>query len=823
MKNKYKLNLWGLIFLMSIFAILITNTNNVSADLITRDDKDVLQDAPDGVAIGNYLTKSTVTNPPGDDKFPYKTNSAQILDRSGASAPSTGNIISLANGRSSYGALWSNGRTFDITKPQTISFWVYFGTGAASDDINGEGISFVLQNDSRGTAALGAGLEGLGVYGADTATYSPGFLLTPESYTSKTPSYMATTAVQNSMALEIDAKNNNFHKESPIQLKKEGLASDSSLYSQNSFDTHPGGIPTSSKILGTLSYGTNGGQYGNISVTYPALTDTYSQTDEFSDYSNYDHFNKLTMMVKSNSTDVDLTNDKDANGNPVYWHHMTINWTPAPTTGSNKGIATLTYTYNDISKGGIENTNSKTVSNPINIDNLKAPASNKVLWGFTGATTPSDYAATKLIAFDSIPESPTTDVSASITDKTLHKKITDESTDKTVANGDDLSLDYNLEYIRGDDDWKSIVSKIKIPDNFEIKPDAQLNVATITYSDGKEPEVITNDEWQHDTGTLQHQLLRVLSNDNNVANISISGTATNDTSSDINVKQAPASFTGTNSIAMTSSPAFTILAKKDYSLNLSTDNTDYKLLYKNEDASLSSNLNLGYSSNAPSDLKGSDIVFNVTIGDHNYTAAQDLSLQSGQTSSATVDFKKLIEGAGDNFGDVFPVNSTQQIKVKAIDRTNGLISNEVTYNVNVMPDKSLALNVSDSLAFQNIHFGNKSTYLKRASDFNLSVTSLREPWQLSVTSNGLYNTDNSLNKNMNLVYRKDNNSDYVNIGDTPVIVATNDQSYTTSTTNNISGDWTNDTGLLLKQLGLSPAGHYTGTLTWTTSDVIGNN
>lgn len=524
MKIKNKLNLWGLIFLMSIFAILITNTNNVSADLITRDDKDVLQDAPDGVAIGNYLTKSNVTNPPGDDKFPYKTNSAQILDRSGASAPSTGNIISLANGRSSYGALWSNGRTFDITKHQTISFWVYFGNGAGSEDINGEGISFVLQNDSRGTAALGAGLEGLGVYGADSATYSPGIpLISSKSYTSKTPSYMAATAVQNSIALQIDAKRNTFYSQAPIQLSKEGLASNSSLYSQNSFDTHPGRTPTLSTIPGKLTYGTNGGGDGSFAVTYPALKDTYFPTDEFSDYGNYNYFDKLTMMVKSNSTSVDLTNDKDVNGKPVYWHHITINWTPAPTTGSNKNIATLTYTYNDISKGGIENTNTTTVSNPINTDYLKAPTSNKVLWGFTGSTAPSDYAATKLIAFDSIPESPTTDVIASITDKTLHKKITDESTDKTVANGDDLSLDYNLEYIRGDEDWKSIVSKIKIPDNFEIKPDAKLNVATITYSDGKEPEVITNDEWQHDTGTgsLQHKLLRVLSNNNNIANISI--------------------------------------------------------------------------------------------------------------------------------------------------------------------------------------------------------------------------------------------------------------------------------------------------------------
>lgn len=817
MKTKCKVSLWGFIFLMSIFIILTTNINNVSADLTSSTDKAVLQDAPNGISIGDYLDQDTPTKPTADKNFPYTINSAQIVDRNGSSSTSNGNIISLANGKSTYGALWSKDQTFDITKPQTISFWVYFGTGDASDEINGEGVAFVLQNDIRGTSALGAGLDGLGVFGSDTSTSTGIFAPT---YTSKSASYMAGTAVQNSVALEIDSKLNSFWASkngAPIQLSKNGISNNSALYSQNGYDTHPSGIPPVSGIPGNLSYGSNGGGFGNIAITYPGFSNTYYPESNYSSTSSaYNNFDSLTMMVKSNSTEVDLTDDQDANNNPIYWHHLTVNWIPAPS-GSN--IATLKYTYNDISKEGLENPNPKEVSNPIDITKLGASSSNKVRWGFTGSNTTSSSVATKLVAFDSIPESPYADASASITDKTLNKTITDGATDKTVASGDDLSLDYDLNYIRGDEDWKSVISKIKIPDNLTVSPDENGNIATITYADGQSPTNIPASALQD--STIQYALERDLTNTNNVAKISISATANNDTSSDINVKQAPASFTGTNSIAMTSSPAFTILAKKDYSLNLSTSSsTDYNLFYNNPDTTFTSDLNLGYSDNAPSGLTSSDTIFKIEVGNHTYTAAEDIALQSGQSAKTTMDFIQIIEGSGDNFWDIFPKDSTQEVKVTAIDRTNDLVSNTLTYNVTVQPDKLLHLNVSDGLEFQNIHFGNKSTYLKRKSGFNLSVTSLREPWKLSVTTNGLYDSSNDINSNMELVYRNDDQSNYSSLSETPFTVATNNESYSTSTTDNISDKWESDTGLLLKQLGISPAGQYTGTLTWTVSDVL---
>ncbi|MFC6322631.1 hypothetical protein [Companilactobacillus baiquanensis] len=817
MRNIRKLSLWGFIFLMSIFSTLIINNNSAFAALTSSTDLAVLKDAPTGLAVSSYMSNAKPVSPDGITGYPYTTNSAQIVDHSGSNTPD-GNVISLANGNGTYGSIWSTDQTFDINKPQTISAWLYFGSGEGSEDVNSEGIAFVLQNDKRGVAALGAGLDGMGVYGFDNST-----MLVFNSY-AKNISYVAGSAIQNSVALEFDTARNNFFGDNnkPIGLSSLGIPLLGDLYSQNGFDTSLGSKPSSSiGIPGNLTYGTGGG-FGSIAVTYPSFAGTYYQlpiSDMKGASTRYPGFDNGTVMVHSNPTAANLINENKPSGDPVYWHHVTIDWTPAD--GSN--MAKLTYTYNDISEEGLENTSSKKkiVTNDIDTSKLNT-TSGKVRWGFTGANGNTDSAATKLVALDSTPESPYSDASASITDKTLNKTISNDATDNTVADGDKLSLDYNLSYIRGDDPIQAIAAKIKIPDNVTVTPDANGNIATITYADGKDPVQISSDDLIDES--LQYTLAKDLSDTNSSAKISIAATANNDTSSDINVKQAAASFTGSNSIALTSSPAFTILAKKDYSLNLSTNSsTDYNLLYKNDNSTWNSDLNLNYSDNAPSDLASSDIIFNIEVGGHTYTSAQDIDLKGGFPASTNIDFLKVIEGSGDDIWDIFPLNSTKEVKVTAVDRTNGMVSNTLTYNVTVQPNKSLALKVSDNLAFQDIHFGNRSTYLKRKSDFDLSVTSLREPWQLSVTSNGLYDSNNDLNGNMTLVYRQNDTSDYSPISSTPLVVETNNNSYTTSTTDNISEDWEPDTGLLLKQLEISPAGTYTGTLKWTIADVISNN
>ena len=144
----------SLIIATALFTIL--PATNVNAALTNDTDLSVLKTAPNGIGISNYMSNAKPNV--YDSKDIYDTNSAQIVDHSGNNSTS-GNVIALASGKNTYGSMWSTDKSFDINKEQTISAWLYFGSGDGSSDVNSEGITFVLQNDSNGIAALGAGLE----------------------------------------------------------------------------------------------------------------------------------------------------------------------------------------------------------------------------------------------------------------------------------------------------------------------------------------------------------------------------------------------------------------------------------------------------------------------------------------------------------------------------------------------------------------------------------------------------------------------------------------------------------------------------------------
>lgn len=824
MKKRKLRGLSGVVFLVALFILyLIFNTNfNAKAALTDSTDLAVLKDAPDGIGVGSYMSNAAPTVYDSTDI--YNTNSAQIVDHSGANS-SSGNVVSLASAHNTYGSMWSTEKNFDINKKQTISAWLYFGSGNSSDDVNSEGIAFVLQNDSKGIGALGAGLEGMGVYGYDASKMN---LFTGSN---ATQDYIKNTAIQNSVALEFDTSKNNFYDSSNKPVNNNGTSYPNLYvnYSLNGFDTQLGTSTSNLTALGfpsTAKYGA-GGSYGHIALAYPGLADTYQATDLSSiSNSQYDSYSKGFVMVHIDSTPAYLVDDQDANGNSLYWHHVTITWTP-PASGSTNG--TLSYAYNDISKDGLENTNTtnqnfQKVTKSITVDTSKLNSTDgKVRWGFTAANGSSTSVASKLVAFDSIPDLLYADAEASIVDNTLHKTITDDSSDKTVATGDDLSLNYNLKYISGNEDWKNIAANIKIPDNVTVTPDADGNVAYITYADGTKEAVSSS---QITNGSLQYTLAKMIGNTSSAAGtsaqITISGTAKNDTTSDITVKAASAKFSGTNNITTTSSPVFTILAKKSYTLKLANagSTNDITLLYQQDNATLDLPTELTYSDSHSfgDDTTSTNIIYTITVDDHTYTVGANAS---GDKYDQTINLKDAFDSDSD-FWNIFTENSTKTVTVKAIDQANGLISNTITYNVNTTPNKTLSMTVSNNLAFKDINQGDTTTYLQRKSNFDLSVTSLREPWQLSVETNGLYN-GTTLNQNMALVYKKSSAANYQTLSSTPTMIDEDTTSHETSDTDNIASDWTNSTGLLLKQLGTSTAGTYTGTLTWTVADAPTNN
>lgn len=827
MNNKIKQNLWvGFFLLISIF-ISISSYTNVYADLTDSTDLSVLKEAPSGIAIDDYMSNSAPTVP--DKKDIYTTNSAQVVDTSGKNSTS-GNIIALASGKNTYGSMWSNEKTFDINKEQTISAWLYFGSGDGSQDVNTEGIAFVLQNDDKGIGALGAGLEGMGVYGYDASQF------TSLTGTAASQSYIQKTAVQNSIALEFDSGNNSFYTPS-APINNNGLTIPPSLiqiingayFSLDGYDTQLGTPTSNLTALGfpdTARYGA-GGAYGHIALTYPGFADSYQKTDLTANTTMQKAYSPWTdgfVLVHDSPQSAYLTDGTDEYGNDFRWHHVTIKWIPAAS-GSTK--ATIEYSYNDKNIDYSDNTSTKSttkkVTKSVTVDTSKLNSSDgKVRWGFTAANGASSNVASKLVALDSAPDLLYADADSYIVDTTLgNKKITESTTDNTVANGDSLKLNYDLNYLSGTEDWKDIAAKIKIPDNVILTPDSSGNVATITYGNGT-TENITSSELSD--STLQHTLAKTIGTTTNsagkTASITINATAKNDTSKDIDVGKSVATFTGSNEISTTNSPAFIILASPTYTLKLANTNSsdEIDLLYKSDNATLNLPTELSYSDNH-SFADSANIIYQITAGDKTYTAGASAS---GNSFDQTIDLRSLITD-DDAFWKLFSENSTQKVTVKAIDQANGLISNTITYKVNTKPNKSLSMNVSNSLQFQDINYGDTTEYLTRKNDFDLSVTSLREPWQLSVSTNGLYLDGQTLNNNLALVYRKDTDSTYSTLSSTPTLIDEDTTTHETSATDNISDDWTKSTGLLLKQLGSSTAGQYTGTLTWTVADSLNNN
>lgn len=827
MRKKTSNILWGFsLILISIFILSTSKTQTVYADLTDTTDKNVLQDAPDGIDISSYMsnTAPTVTAPHDI----YTTNSGQIVDHSGKSTGS-GNIISLANDHNTYGSMWSTNKTFDINKEQTISAWLYFGNGDGDTDaINSEGIAFVLQNDSKGIGALGAGLEGMGVYGYDASNYNA------LNAVGASQSYIQKTAIQNSVALEFDSSLNSFYKNKPINNsgQKFGFFS-TGYYSLDGYDTPVGTSTSMTNTIANLGLPSNSrygakGTYGHIALAYPGYADSYQSIDISGQSSSYSPFSDGFVLIHVDPQTATLLDATDTDGSSIYWHHVTIKWHPA---ASDSTTGHLEYIFNDIRKDGSENTNTtlgdftkQTDTIPVDTTKL-ATTDGKVRWGFTAANGPSTDVATKLVALDSIPDLLYADASANIVDTTLsNKTITSSSTDKTVASGDSLKLNYALNYQHGNVSWQNIATKIKIPDNVTTQTDTSGNIGYITYGDSaKTTEGFTADELN--SGYLAHTLAKNLGTQDDAiattASITINAKA-NSVTSDTKVAAAAAIFTGSNEITTTSTPAFTIKAPASYTLKLANTNSssDLNLLYKSDNATLNLPTELTYSDSHSfgDSTTGTNIIYQVTAGGKTYTVGSDAS---GTAFDQTIDLKSLIND-DDAFWKLFTVDSTNQVTVKAIDQANGLVSNTITYNVKTMANKSLSMTVSNNLKFKDINYSDATQYLTRKNDFDLSVTSLREPWRLNVTTNGLYLDGKTLNSNMALVYRKNSSADYQTLSSTPTTIDQDNTSHETSYTDDISDNWKTHTGLLLEQLGTSQAGQYTGTLTWEVSDVLNN-
>jgi len=819
--------------LISSLAMLFSFTHvsaATDADLSSADQA-TIDKAPTGLLMSNYFTIKDPTNNSSDSSFRFKSNSAFISNNNKVlvlahgtdtnSADNTNNGIlgmyAVKNKTGSYGSAWSNMDTayFKAGKPQTLSAWLSFGPGNSSETVNGQGMALVLQNNNDGSTEMGAGQEGLGVYGYDKSSTS-GFA---------SPEDVAKTAIQHSIALEFDTQKQVSTSPAypPVMYYRD---SSGSYYSTNTFDSKRFSVNAPAGFPDDTALGAEG-MLGHIAVTYPSFPATYYLLGIDNDF--YSPFEKgYAMFHIHRQQGADLADGPDNTGASVAWHHLTFRWMPS----ADLKTATISYSYNDKFPDGSINNNNKRIDDNITVDMTQLgndiTSDSKIYWGFTGANNNvNTNVASKLVSVESIPDLVNVSIDTTVTDTTKNKVMFDDpdggtgdTTDRKVASGDKIQLDYKLTYEDGREDWKDIASKIILPKNITYDT-ADGNIGTINYENGKSEPIPAGAISTDSDGlqTINYTFLRNLGNisaTSKIADIIINGVAVNETKADITVDEQPATFTGSNDIETTSTPKFTVLYKKDWTLNLTNPMTDpVTLIYQQDNATLNLNANLNYTGKTSPEFAANDpIQYQISVGGHNLTYNTTVS-DNSDTLSDVIPLRTVIKNAGLDFWSLFPNNETQKVTISAID-TDGITSNPATYNIQVGPNHLLQVKPDDDLQFKSFNYLSLKEYIQRANNYDVSVTSYQNPWMLQVSASELTNGDSKFN---GVIVNKNTSGSTV-LTNNPVIIASDTNSYNTETTTLLSklNKWTTDSGLLLKNYGLSSSKKYSGTLTWTIMD-----
>lgn len=822
MKNKQRNIFFSVLILLTLINLNL-KINHVSAAMTKSD---AIASVPNGLDITQYFEHGTSSN------AKFKTNSATTVS-------GNNQIMDLASGANSVGAYWSKESAknyLKVDEDQTISAWLYFGDGSGSDQLtNGEGMAFVLQNDTNGINALGAGFEGLGVYGTDYGTMQRdtidvGELIKtytyPKTYTAQS---IASTAIQNSLALEFDTELDNTSKED-ILSKQIGSKYTSNLgfttnkdYSLNNFDTTSTNlvIPSDYPDKDEARFGMGGG-YGHIAVTYPGMSDSYQKLS-----TGFSTFGSAFSMIHTKaSQSANLVDDIDSSNRAIYWHHLTIHWEP-----NDDGTATLSYSFNDINPNdntanynyGSSN-NFVRVDNSVKVDYKKLFGdTDKILWGFTGSNSTSDDVADKMVAFESIPAMLYIETASNIVDHTLNDRTIDKDSStasKTIGAGDDLSINYDLDYDSGRDSWKKVNPVLNLPSNFTVKSDDNNNIGTITYKDNNGKTVKTENISASDLNgtkitipTLDSAGTGLLGDaDSGLPThitFTVNGTSVNNTDKDVTVKPVASIFTGQNEISEASTPEFIIRYKKTHKLQLTPESKTIDLLFQGDGGlTLSTILKYDNGDDFLTSPEGS-IFYTITVNGKKYTAAK--TSDGSASLSNDFDIKNDLINNDSEFWNIFKLNSTQKITITATDQ-DGITSNTATFTVNVIPNKSLKVS-ADSLSFGTIQALGNSDTLKRQNNLNLHVKSNNTVWHLFAKASILENSDDD-SFNGFIYYnstKNDLNSGYINIAN---------HNDTSDYNDTISDDWSNNEGILLYNDGVNQTGTYSGEITWLAQDTI---
>ncbi|KRN03057.1 hypothetical protein FD13_GL000811 [Levilactobacillus senmaizukei DSM 21775 = NBRC 103853] len=654
-------------------------------------------------------------------------NQAQVVDVTNPNVKGT-QAARVSNGKRQYGALWStNENVFDLTQDHSASMWMYFGnTGKKAAD----GMALVFQNDDNGLAAspkFGKTISGetLGVWGVDN------------NRKNTDPGALAALAIQNSWALEFDTHLNN---STSYGNSGDADSFDVSIKGPHIASNYPG-APETYEMVRTVTY-------------IPIYGVGYYATQAHAGLISGDY----TML---------------ANG---AWHHLSLNWSAK--------AQEMTYTFDDKDPLTGEEKTGTTQTVPLDLAKIDPKGTNKVRWGFTGAT--GESYENNLVLFEEVP---------GLVDATAKTKVTDTTTGKTVGEGEsfmgthNVQVDYQLDYFKGKQAWKKVEAQIQLPDHIDYQS------AKITYSDGTTADVSLADLSDNQ---VRYTLTEDLSDTNKSAVISFTGKA-EDVKGTTPLDSTVSTFAAVNGVVTTSTPSMVLNPTLDlYALSLSGAGTEAEA---GEDVS----------------MRGL-VVIPEGLGLGN----SDMTVKPKINGENLPDFQ-IPEGEGDDSG-VFTV-TVPAAKLKSgrnkltfvVGDPFGNLSNEVTYTIDV--NRQLLLQTGDGTgAFADTMLTGTKQKVRRLTGWQVEVLDTREAgakWSLQVTGTDFKRSDGTKLAG-NLFYF--DRGDQTPITDVATTVgtgtATDDDDLT-----DVAGDWDDDQGLMLELNSAAVHGDYEAQLTWTLNDV----
>lgn len=730
-----------------------------------------LANAPQGTPMSNYFTiaqKNTAGNA-------VSNNTASVVTATSPVAGMSNNAVRITTDeQNKIGAIWSTKESFDLSKNQVASMWIFASNSKPTTPTDksgdpGDGMAFVLQNAGNTDQFSGAG-ESLGVWGIDPKT------------TKSNTQALADTAIPNSWALEFDTHTNN--------TVPSGISNINNV-NPSAFD-----LGDAYKIVN--ADGTGAGSnifYGaqHLASNYPGQSGSYDALGTFkvggifinSSYYYYG-LTHLGCMGVGNSL---------ANGT---WHHVTMDYT-APTTAGANGSMTYTYDDKNPQTGEPQKSSYNPMTVPIDLTafNLSGDQT-KIRWGFTGST--GDSTESNMVIFDQIPGETKTNATADMTYEKDGNNVavaTDGSTQ--IPGGSKVTLNYTAQRQSGDADWEGLNAELKIPDY--ITPGG---TAKITYADGSTRNATVtkqNDGYAilnlADDGSDKG--LTLASTD--AVKVSIGGQAQNPANGATysSGTDLTSYFKGTNAVSTATTPDFSITHADIPMIKLSMDQSK---IYVNP---------------------GQDAVITGKVTPLNGYTLTNLFLNPYWTAE------------GETFNHLMPAvtlsNYNQDKGFSFTFPSSKLGLGTYTLFTNANSSGNLSEIIPITIVVGNVAFGSNSgdlTYSSAISgskqiiertdpnwSFNINDTEAKgTEWTLSAKASALTSDTDSSTLDGQLVYSSDGKN-FQPLSPTVGTTITNHKSSGTGTPFNIASEWKDNTGILLQLNGGAIEGHYHGQVDWT--------